>query len=339
MPLDLLDWDAIYAEMLIWKRARGFHNLLISRSALRTILEEGRYTLYAAPDLLEIRSYAEMPRVQEIALTILKQYAERFYQRKRAEWEGKNLTYVLLDKSDENMRPAILADGQPGYVVKVDRKAKSPDGQESLVEAVRNLIAAGDELYHADVKTLPNVHFDRNLYQPMLAAGFWSGAEFKKASQIKTVPVALNDGEARLPLKLREFIQGNPGYLGERRLYLLRNQSRGKGIGFFEADNFYPDFILWIADGEWQRIVFIDPKGLVMLRDGFNNRKVRLYQTLQNIPGLCHPNRAVDAFIIADKTFEETRPQFGSGNHTREEFTQHHILFSQDRDFPKHLIG
>ena len=149
-----------------------------------------------------------MPRVQEIALTILKQYAERFYQRKRAEWEGKNLTYVLLDKSDENMRPAILADGQPGYVVKVDRKAKSPDGQESLIEAVRNLIAAGDELYHADVKTLPNVHFDRNLYQPMLVAGFWSGAEFKKASQIKTVPVALNDGEARLPLKLREFIQG-----------------------------------------------------------------------------------------------------------------------------------
>jgi len=27
----------------------------------------------------------------------------------------------------------ILADGQPGYVVKVDRKAKSLGGQESLV--------------------------------------------------------------------------------------------------------------------------------------------------------------------------------------------------------------
>ena len=53
----------------------------------------------------------------------------------------------------------ILADGQPDYVVKVDRKAKSPDGQESLIEAVRNLIAADDELYRADVKALPNVHF------------------------------------------------------------------------------------------------------------------------------------------------------------------------------------
>ena len=55
----------------------------------------------------------------------------------------------------------ILADSQPDYVVKVDRKAKSPDGQESLIEAVRNLIAAGDELYRADVKALPNVHFER----------------------------------------------------------------------------------------------------------------------------------------------------------------------------------
>jgi len=164
-----------------------------------------------------------------------------FYQRKRAEWEGKNLTYMLLDKSDENMRPAILADGQPGYVVKVDRKAKSLDGQESLVEAVRNLVAVGDELYRADAKALPNVYFDRNLYQPLFAAGFWKGPEFKRTSQIKTVPVALNEGEARLPLKLREFIQGDPGTLGQRRLYLLRNQSRGKGIGFFEAGGFYPD--------------------------------------------------------------------------------------------------
>ena len=338
-PLDLLDWDAIYAELLIWKQARGFHNLLISRSALRRILEEGRYTLYAAPDLLEIRSYAEMPRVQEIALTILKQYAERFYQRKRAEWEGKNLTYVLLDKSDENMRPAILADGQPGYVVKVDRKAKSPDGQESLIEAVRNLIATGDELYHADVKTLPNVHFDRNLYQPMLAAGFWSGAEFKRASQIKTVPVALNEGEARLPLKLREFIQRNPGYLGQRRLYLLRNQSRGKGIGFFEAGNFYPDFILWVVDGQRQRIVFIDPKGLVMLKpNDFSNPKIRLYETLPGVPSLQHTDRDVDAFILADQPYDMTRQQFGSLNHTPEEFAQHHILFP-DEDFSARLIG
>ncbi len=339
ISLDLLDWDALYAEMLAWKQARGFCNLLIGRPALRAILEEGRYTLYAASDLLKVGSYADVPRIQEIALTILKQYAERFYHRKRAEWEGKHLVYMPLEKTDENMRPAILADDRPGYIVKVSRGAKAPDGQESLVEAVRALLDAGDALYREDVKSLPNVYFDRNLYQPLLAAGFWTGPEFRRTPQIRTVPVALNEGEARLPLCLREFLRRKPDYLGQRRLYLLRNQSRGRGISFFEADNFYPDFILWIVDGQRQRIVFIDPKGLAMLRDGFENRKVQLYHTLQTIPGLRHPDREVDAFIIADKTFEETQPQFGNSNHTREEFAQHHILFPNNEDFPERLIG
>ena len=44
-------------------------------------------------------------------------------------------------------------------------------------------------------------------------------------------------------------------------LYLLRNQSRGKGIGFFEAGNFYPDFILWLLVPDRQYVTFVDPKG------------------------------------------------------------------------------
>ena len=54
----------------------------------------------------------------------------------------------------------ILTDGQPGYVVKAHRKAKSRGEQEAPIEAVKNLIAAGDEWCHADVKALPNSHFE-----------------------------------------------------------------------------------------------------------------------------------------------------------------------------------
>jgi len=37
---------------------------------------------------------------------------------------------------------------------------------------------------------------------------------------------------------------------------------QGKGIGFFEANNFYPDFILWLLTEDRQYIAFVAPKGL-----------------------------------------------------------------------------
>ena len=52
--------------------------------------------------------------------------------------------------------------------------------------------------------------------------------------------------------------------------------SRGKGIGFFEAGNFYPDFILWLLIGEHQYVTFIDPKGIVHLEGG-DDPKIRFY--------------------------------------------------------------
>ena len=44
------------------------------------------------------------------------------------------------------------------------------------------------------------------------------------------------------------------GFFADRDLYLLRNQSRGNGVGFFDAGNFYADFILWLLDGNIQHI-------------------------------------------------------------------------------------
>ena len=123
-------------------------------------------------------------------------------------------------------------------------------------------------------------------------------------------------------MQFREFLHSNPAYLGQRRLYLLRNLSRGKGIGFFAADNFYPDFILWLVDGAKQRIVFVDPKGLAMLKpNDFSHPKIHLYRTLQEIAGnLDDPNVSLDSFIISDKPFTETQPEFGKLERTRTNF-------------------
>ena len=60
--------------------------------------------------------------------------------------------------------------------------------------------------------------------------------------------------------------------------------TRGKGLGFFEAGNFYPDFILWLLVGERQYVTFIDPMGLRSVRfwttgeDGFARYHALLQQ-------------------------------------------------------------
>ena len=71
--------------------------------------------------------------------------------------------------------------------------------------------------------------------------------------------------------------ESNLDYFKDKELYLLRNLSRGKVIGFFEAGNFYPDFIMWVVGKGGQSIVFLDPKGLEHLK-GLDDEKIRLHE-------------------------------------------------------------
>ena len=45
------------------------------------------------------------------------------------------------------------------------------------------------------------------------------------------------------------IIRNNPSFFQDREIDLLRNMSIGRGIGFFGAGNFHPDFILWLLTG------------------------------------------------------------------------------------------
>ena len=57
-------------------------------------------------------------------------------------------------------------------------------------------------------------------------------------------PAPLNKGERRFVEDLKSFHDGHSSFFQDRELYLLRNLSKGRGVGFFEAGNLHPDFIL-----------------------------------------------------------------------------------------------
>ncbi|MBO5787996.1 MAG: hypothetical protein J6R07_04905, partial [Bacteroidaceae bacterium] len=94
--------------------------------------------------------------------------------------------------------------------------------------------------------------------------------------KIQVTPVQMNDGEMKFVGLLKGYLEDNPDVLGDKELFLLRNKSK-VGMGFFEAGNFYPDFILWIKEPGLQRISFVDPKGLMKLMP--NDPKIEFYKT------------------------------------------------------------
>lgn len=96
------------------------------------------------------------------------------------------------------------------------------------------------------------VWLNRHLYEPLLAMD---------RSVVEVTPTPLNTGERTFIEDLRQFCERHPDYFTNRELYVLRNLSRGRGVGFFEAGNFYPDFIVWQVEGDRQYVSFVDPKG------------------------------------------------------------------------------
>ena len=140
--------------------------------------------------------------------------------------------------------------------------------------------------------------------------------------------MALNVGETGFIEAIRAFYEKNhDGLLKGREVYLLRNESR-KGIGFFEASNFYPDFILWVNDGERQHVTFIDQKGIRNLK-GLEDPKIQLYKQLKEEvePSLNDADITLDSYIISNTSYKDVdfwgpKPQF----------TENHVLFKDDAD-------
>jgi hypothetical protein len=320
--ISLLNWERIYFDLLQFRRLKGLHNLSFTVETLREILEHGNYyIMLSSDDQLAPRRFTDLRRVEDIALSVLKKYITAFYDRRRKEWERKHLQLVTLTSTDPNLRWNDQ-NGKPYYTLKIARK------HEDFLKTVKKLTKQAKQLYQQDVENFPNIHFDRHLYQPLLLAH----------SKIDAMmPPGLNEGEAQFVRDLREYLQKNNERFRGKEIFLLRNLTRGKGIGLFDikaGEAFYPDFILWVIEDNEQRIAFIDPHGLRMARGGFNDPKIRLHKELEELGKKLSPTSSgtrvyLTSFIISTTEYEKIKDVFGTGDHGEEEFYQNHVLFQK----------
>jgi hypothetical protein len=326
-----IDIKALMLEANRYKLIKGYRNLIINVPAILELIIDGNFNLYSHKGQFGINE-AISGRIQSVAVSLVTDYINKYYADREKEFLSKYLTYDLLDHE----RQAELFPAAQKMMVKVPKKYEAFLGE--LEKSI-------NEMYNNDTKVLPSIHFDKHLYSPIASV-----AEGKKFKEIKTVPTRLTEGERDFLKHLREFVK-ETGLFEGKELFVLRNLSV-KGIGFFmESSSFYPDFILWVVDGKKQYIYFVDPKGLLLGDNHFNNSKILWCRESAPVLGKKLQQELnkdkkditvkVSAFILSNTSYNKVRDRWGEGaGTTKEDFAQNNVLFIENnKDYLIKIFG
>ena len=315
--LQYIDRDAVYLELQRFKNERAWYNLNLPYEAVWEVMEKADwYELLIPAQELEPRAFGQVATWQAITTALLKSYIERFYKIEKAAFESKYMEVVELTPDHPNFQEQIRVEVQRSQVEIVSKLGKLRD-------------ALSDGTFSKDVEFttfFKALHTSLHLYQPLLFLGPQTEADL-----ITISPVALNEGEMRFVDHLRKHHAKHIDQFEGKRLFLLRNRSR-KGIGFFEANNFYPDFILWLIDDTTniQHVAFVDPKGLRNVA-GMEHPKLKFHQLLKDKieKELNNPSIDLHSFIVSPTKYDELR--HWRGTTTIASFNKKNVYFQNEQ--------
>lgn len=307
--LAFMDFDAVYFELQRFKNERAWFNLNLPSEGIENLLRDPSwYRLFIPSSEMEFTDFDRVRRWQEIAVALLKKYIDRFYKHEKQKYESLHLEYHQLHENDPNFVES--------YRLLIEESAENI---KSGLEALKVQLEKKTFRQTFEIARLTAYWFGIHLYQPLL--------HLSKSDLIEISPISLNDGERDFVLDLKYYYDETPDFFKARELYLLRNVSK-QGIGFFEAGNFYPDFIVWLLVGDKQYVTFVDPKGIRNL-EGPNDPKIRFHMAIKEIEKrLGDPNVVLNSFIISNTPFHEIR--WWTKGQPKETLEASHVLFQKD---------
>lgn len=285
--LPYLDYDRIFEELERYKNEKLYYNISIVKDRIQAILEtNGWYALIIPQSHLKINSVDKLESMVDFCIMILKSYMDKFYKYEKEKWEAPLLEYQELTATDNN-----FVEEYTFSYIQEHTADRSPEVIESFVHDISTLLhnQKGIPEYEKSILSDSVIAFDFNhhLYTPLICSK-------QNGLKIQVSPVSLNDDEKLFIDLLHDYLNLHTEILADRTLYLLRNKSK-VGMGFFEAGNFYPDYVLWIDTPDVQYISFIDPKGLTRVRS--DDPKVEFYKKIKELETRLQPT-APDKRIV-----------------------------------------
>ncbi len=326
LHLAFLDEDKLYSELLQYKNQKAYYNISIEKPLLPEILKiKGWYTLFIPAAFMSIDSFDKIARINDVCVMLLKNYLDRFLKYHKAQWEAPYLVYGDLKANDPNFIDE--------YNITLFNKDRFEEF-EQLFEGIKDALEKNRRLNKYQDKQLNFRYFDfySHLYTPLIS--------IDKGIRIEVSPVSLNSDEKRFIDRLKDYCDANPAVFAEKRLYLLRNKSK-MGMGFFEAGNFYPDYIMWVAESTKQSITFIDPKGIMMLEKNINNPKIQFYKTVKELEVRLQPTCTekqvfLNSFILSGTSAADASAFYGL---KKPEFESRNVLFLEDEDCVEKMMS
>jgi len=308
--LAFLDYDDLFFRLEKFKRERTWHNLNISKPMIRKLLNDRTWYRVVVPSgKLEFSDFGNVALWQEMAAEILQKFSEEYYNFCKAAFIEPRLELREIEAGDGSLPEA------DEYQLIVDAS------ETALINDIQNLtseistrkvgvLRAGD---------LKGCLFGTHLYEPVLHAA--------KGSKIQIAPVSLNESEFEFVDDLRLYIERDQERLNAEgtELFLLRNESRGRGVGFFEAGNFYPDFLLWLVKDGRQHLAVVEPHGLQ--HEGPGHKKIEFHREIKNIEArLTIEDVVLNSFIVTPTRFSAL-----NWGKTMNEINKIHVYFMTDQ--------
>ncbi|MEW6655688.1 MAG: DEAD/DEAH box helicase family protein [Aquificota bacterium] len=326
VDIELFDWERIYTELLDFKKERGYLNLSFDLETLKEIL--ARRCKVIVPNDFEVKDLEDLRDLENIAISLLKSYIDKFYKREKGKFEKDIITYKPAGEQLGLFR--LASDKVEYYTLTVPARDLKIEKLKKLVENMDALLNEREEK-REERDILPRIVIYNSVFVPLLL----------EKEGISISPPGLNEGEKRFLEGLRDYLDKNQELLEKYHVVLLRNEAR-EGVGFMlDWGEFYPDFILWLREKKGNRIyiVFVEPKGLKMLGDVLDNEKIRfLSEGLKETFKKEHENWQVEVkgFILSTTPYEELRRgQAIEESKSKEEYEEKNILFLEDRDWAK----
>jgi Type III restriction enzyme, res subunit len=314
-----LDINKLYFDLEQYKARENLYSLIIRPQAIRGLLRNHDwYTLYVPQNLMAMNHYDNVRVWNQISLELLKKYSKKYFQYSADEFIRPRLEVRELSRGDEN-----LPEPDESYQLTVDASELQLIGDiKKLQGEIEKELKKKKHHLMIEAGQLKACILGNHLYQPLLYA--------QKGCPVTIAPVSLNDSEKDFVVDLMTWLETNEADLREKKtsVYLLRNKSRGSGIGFFESGNFYPDFILWAVTGNKQVIAFIEPHGIS--HEGPEHPKVQFHKVIKDIETrLKDKNLRLESFVVTPTRFEQVKAQ----GHSRKYWEARHVLFMDNINY------
>jgi len=317
--ISLLDIDRLYFELESFKREKSWHNLNLTKQGIFNILSDSSwYKLYLPETRLTPQNYDEVLILQQIATELVRRFCKKYYNYCKDAFIKPRIELRDLTREDDNL-PAeelykLIVDGDDATLIQQIEKLKL-----EIIQNKEDLLSVGD---------LKACKFGRHLFQPLF--------HVRNGGNITILPIALGESEYQFVIDLKDWCEKHESDLKTKglELFLLRNLSRGKGVGFFEACNFHPDFILWILCGDKQYVHFIEPHGLMY--EGVNSEKIQFHKRIKEIEArLGDPNVILSSWILSWTPKQELKLR----GYNPDEYLKNSVIFMEDYEYIYSIIN